>query len=289
MLFIPHGSVVAKKNPDAPAPPIYEFTQSYASKASVALGSMAGLAIMGLAVVVFLPQLAATVFKLSWVVFLLASAVFIAWLFRAYRNLASFNIEGLQFAPRWAVLGYILPVANAFVPKQLVDDLWCASYAAPKSPGGAPHWQHLRAPSWLGAWWGAQLAFVYLLPMLSIAAPIFSQFAAGLACLALGVTGGLGVRLIREVEARQSARFSENGAIDKTDRERATCPLCKAPLRSVRAKQCPSCLLDWHDFDKLKFLGSPRTSHGRASSTSSVAGNPSNRSQQLVTPQREKA
>ncbi|NAZ77201.1 DUF4328 domain-containing protein, partial [Kineococcus sp. T13] len=101
--------------------------------------SLAG-AVAGLAVGVALTgvQLAALVVTALWLARARANAVRISPAVRQRR------------AGVWTWLGWFLPVACWFVPRQLLDDVWTAS--APRARRGA-------APA-LGAWWAAWLVAV---------------------------------------------------------------------------------------------------------------------------------
>jgi Domain of unknown function (DUF4328) len=74
----------------------------------------------------------------------LASVLLIGWTRRAYRNLPALDVSGLLLHRRWAVLGWLIPVVNLFVPKRILDDTWRASdpEARPWSDG----WQRVSVP-----------------------------------------------------------------------------------------------------------------------------------------------
>jgi hypothetical protein len=74
----------------------------------------------------------------------LASVLLIGWTRRAYRNLPALDVSGLLLHRRWAVLGWLIPVVNLFVPKRILDDTWRASdpEARPWSDG----WQRASVP-----------------------------------------------------------------------------------------------------------------------------------------------
>jgi|GEM_PF-4114058 len=279
MLVIPQGSLFLRKSEqESLGLPVAKNTDSYATRASIALTILIACSLVGAVVAAVWPQSATAIFLSSWGAFVLAAAVFVAWLFRAYRNLGTLGIESLFYSPRWAVLGYVVPIVNAYVPKQMVDDLWRASFAGPKSTDGESRWPLIPAPSWIAAWWGSQVTFIYVLLPLWFVADGFvtAQIVAVSGCLALVVSGGFGLHLVRAITARQMAIFAELDVVDVKQRP-AICPLCKAPLRTRRAKQCPSCLLDWHDFDKLKFLGGhkaiPRTGAAALRATNEASSN----------------
>ena len=74
----------------------------------------------------------------------LATVLLIGWTRRAYRNLPALDVSGLLLHRRWAVVGWLIPVVNLFVPKRILDDTWRAS-----DPAGRPWsngWQRTSVP-----------------------------------------------------------------------------------------------------------------------------------------------
>jgi hypothetical protein len=83
-----------------------------------------------------------------------ATVLVVGWTRRAYRNLAPLNVIDQRFAPRWAVLGWLIPGVDVIVPKQLLDDTWRASDpAAPPYASGPSGWRHTPVPTTHHLWW----------------------------------------------------------------------------------------------------------------------------------------
>jgi len=264
MFSIPHESAVAKLGQSDSLSATVELNSRFVRSTTFVLSAVFVLAMVGFVAAAAVPSMVALVFEFSWFAFLLAGAFFLAWQLRAYRNLALLDIRNLQYKPRWVLFGFFIPIANFYVPKQLTDDLWCASLPTPNVLGGSTKWQHLNAPSWIAFWWSAILIFMYAVPILSLSDRVPIQLIAGLSCLSLAAISALSLKLIRAIEQRQGIAIGNVLLTDGKMQNRAICPLCKARLRTDRAKQCPSCLLDWHNFEKLKFLGGPRANVGRS-------------------------
>ena len=68
----------------------------------------------------------------------------IAFTRRAYRNLPALDVVGLRLSRRWAVIGWLIPVVNLFVPKRLLDDTWRAS--DPSARPWTDGWQRASVP-----------------------------------------------------------------------------------------------------------------------------------------------
>jgi hypothetical protein len=81
-----------------------------------------------------------------------AAGFFIAWFYRAYRNLQRTSVAGLRYEPGWAIGSWFIPIFNWIRPKQMIDDVWRAG-----EPG-----VEVRDASWRGRpvspllhWWWA--------------------------------------------------------------------------------------------------------------------------------------
>ncbi|MFI7052857.1 DUF4328 domain-containing protein [Streptosporangium canum] len=91
-----------------------------------------------------------------------AAIAFLVWLFRA-----RVNAESLSPVPhRWfrilIVLGWILPVVNWWIPKQIVDDVWASS-----RPGGVrgEHIGREAHSELIWSWWVLWLLGTWMLPL----------------------------------------------------------------------------------------------------------------------------
>ncbi|MET8544342.1 DUF4328 domain-containing protein [Kitasatospora sp. NPDC004799] len=78
--------------------------------------------------------------------------VFAVWMWRARVNAERLGGPGSQRRARaWAIGGWITPVANLWVPYQVVSDVWKASSPRRSAPRGL-----------LAVWWGALLVGGYV-------------------------------------------------------------------------------------------------------------------------------
>ena len=88
-----------------------------------------------------------------WVLAFLASAsVFLAWFYRAYRNLQRLSMAGVRYKSGWAIGAWFVPILNLFRPKQIANDIWRAG--DPGADISSNAW-HSRPVSPLLHWWWA--------------------------------------------------------------------------------------------------------------------------------------
>ncbi|MFH8926914.1 protein kinase [Streptomyces pristinaespiralis] len=83
------------------------------------------------------------------------SVCWLVWFARVRATAEEFTPGRLRYRPSMAVVGWLLPIANLFIPKQIADDVWHAS-----SPGHSP--APARA---LNAWWALWLPTFLLWPL----------------------------------------------------------------------------------------------------------------------------
>lgn len=81
--------------------------------------------------------------------YLLAAGVFLVWFYRAY-GVARLLGGRLSYGRLWAVIGWLLPIANFIVPKHLTDDYWRAP-----DPSKDAHGPESRVPALIHWWWAA--------------------------------------------------------------------------------------------------------------------------------------
>ncbi|MFD8530316.1 DUF4328 domain-containing protein [Streptosporangium canum] len=114
--------------------------------------------------VTFLVRTLGTSVAVVWLFLIraVAAIAFLVWLFRA-----RVNAESLTPVPhRWfrilIVLGWILPVVNWWIPKQIVDDVWASS-----RPGGVrgEHIGREAHSELIWSWWVLWLLGTWVLPL----------------------------------------------------------------------------------------------------------------------------
>lgn len=90
------------------------------------------------------------------VLFIATVVAFLAWFFRAYRNLARIGAAGLRYRPGWSIGAWFVPILNLFRPKQIANDVWRAS--DPELPGNQGlAWRNRPVSALLHWWWALWL------------------------------------------------------------------------------------------------------------------------------------
>jgi hypothetical protein len=77
----------------------------------------------------------------------------VLWTYRVYSNLEGVGVTDRRFSPAWAAASYFIPVANLFIPYQVLSETTTVTSTAAKSPG------RLLLVWWL-AYLGAYLAWL---------------------------------------------------------------------------------------------------------------------------------
>jgi len=82
--------------------------------------------------------------------------VMAAWLYRVYRNIPALGGR-TRHRPAWAIWAWIVPIANFFRPKQMVDDCWRTSDPASPPEQGLVAWLTNPVPAFVHLWWVTQI------------------------------------------------------------------------------------------------------------------------------------
>ena len=100
--------------------------------------------------------------RLSLTVIVLVTAIFfLAWIYRAYKNLKALGATDLKFSPGWAIGGFFIPILNIVRPFQIVAEIWKASGVKRTSSVGTG-WSDEGTPAFIAAWWGSWLISGFL-------------------------------------------------------------------------------------------------------------------------------
>lgn len=79
--------------------------------------------------------------------YLLVVITFLVWVYRASKNLAALGFAP-WFSHRWAVGWWFVPIANLFMPYQVMKELWRCSNPKVLDEGQRPRW----LPIWWAGW-----------------------------------------------------------------------------------------------------------------------------------------
>lgn len=92
---------------------------------------------------------------LHGLVFLVSAGVFIAWFFRAYKNLRRLGVEKMRYGDGWAIGSWFIPIFSLIRPKQIANDIWRGSE---RGVDVSAQWRQVALPSCVQWWWGLFLA-----------------------------------------------------------------------------------------------------------------------------------
>jgi hypothetical protein len=87
--------------------------------------------------------------------FLFSGILFITWFHRAYANVAQWSPDGTEYATKWAVIGWLIPILHVVRPYQIAKEIWTKCCVRQ-----SPNVFAVAAPSdtsLIGYWWGATL------------------------------------------------------------------------------------------------------------------------------------
>lgn len=132
-------------------------------------------------------------------------AALAAWAYRCRANLDTMLTVRLRWSSGWAACGWFIPIANLFVPYQVVREVWAV---------GRPAHNPSRLLGWWWATWIAQMVFFWLTSSPLASLSVFDDpLVIGLAnVIHIGVAlapGVLGILVIFRVTALQNARRRE--------------------------------------------------------------------------------
>lgn len=119
--------------------------------------------------------------------------LFMIWTYRASSNIHALGGQGIRFTPGWAVAWYLVPIANLWMPYQVMSEIWRFS----RNPFGPRLETTSRLLQWRWLCWlsfliGGSIHLRWAVPAhgleevfsaepLSIAASVFAIISAGLA------------------------------------------------------------------------------------------------------------
>ncbi len=76
--------------------------------------------------------------------------LFCVWMIKARHNLPLLGAQGLEYAPWWAVVGFLIPFLSLVRPYQVMSEIWTGS---DPNREGAQSWRWRNPPARLLCWW----------------------------------------------------------------------------------------------------------------------------------------
>jgi len=93
---------------------------------------------------------------IMWPIWGVSIALMMWWMFRGYGNLHAMRVPGLQFAAKWVVIGWLIPLVNFVVPYRIMSELYRGS--DPKlAADPAPPLNTIKVPWTIKLWWACVL------------------------------------------------------------------------------------------------------------------------------------
>lgn len=87
---------------------------------------------------------------------LLTAVFFLAWVYRAHKNLRALGASDLKYSPGWAIGGFFVPLLNLVRPYQVVTEIWNSSASQRRDSFGGT-WKDEESSLFIGLWWGVWL------------------------------------------------------------------------------------------------------------------------------------
>lgn len=92
--------------------------------------------------------------------FLPAAIALTFWVWRAHANLHADGLDDLRTSPAWAALGLWVPIANLFMPKGAMRELWNRSH-------GEEAWFGQQSVDAVNSWWTCYVVGIVLISLLT--------------------------------------------------------------------------------------------------------------------------
>lgn len=154
---------------------------------------------------------------LGAIAFIASVVLFLMWMYRASKNLASLGLGGQRFSPWWAVGWWFIPIAHLFMPYQVMAEIWRGSHSE-----GSAGWRDGSVSGLVLLWWGFWVLYI----VTSVVAPagisvvidgwglettelVPSRAELGWSLMSNGAlicSGVLAIMVVRQISGRQEAR-----------------------------------------------------------------------------------
>ena len=70
---------------------------------------------------------------------------FVVWLWQAHKSIGQAGLKDLDYTPKWALIGFVIPFANFVLPVLVVNETWRGSMFL-QNPDGYGMWTTVKAP-----------------------------------------------------------------------------------------------------------------------------------------------
>jgi hypothetical protein len=141
--------------------------------------------------------------------FLPAAIALTFWVWRAHANLLADGLDGLITSPAWAALGLWVPIANLYMPKAAMRELWNRSH-------GEEAWFAQQSVDAVNSWWTSYVVGIVILtgltaiviidritPFMFLTPPGTNMLAMAFASSLLALSAWLLIRIVSRITRAQ--------------------------------------------------------------------------------------
>lgn len=120
--------------------------------------------------------------------------LFVIWLYQAYRSAESRGATGRRWGPGWAIGGWFIPLANAVIPKLVMNEIDRMSNPDAGKPPINERWKRLPRMRSSDLWWFLLLggtALFWIGSEVYYSTPAFDTSATGTGYLLIAISQGV--------------------------------------------------------------------------------------------------
>jgi len=162
---------------------------------------------------------------------------FLAWFYRAYRNLDSTGVYML-YAPGWAIGSFLVPFMNWIRPYRIMEEIWRENTEMVNDPNAAEPLTKNQPNALLKWWWGcwvlADIAGIFYTPKPALSDPVgllapTHNLLANVSLLLSIVAAILAIQVIQKISTLESKVLARQRARESS----AVMPHFQASNRSI--------------------------------------------------------
>jgi len=137
----------------------------------------------------------------------IATIALLVWVYRAYSNLSAFHAGDLKSSPVMAVVLWLIPIVNWFIPWRVMNEIWRASDPqCPIDPRRPTAWKTSESSPLVTFWWLSTFLPIIVIALVAVNNFVMSpMYFIGMAVTSI-VTDVFAILLVNAATARQDEK-----------------------------------------------------------------------------------